>query len=138
MGTQDDREVDGAILIVEDDPDVQFMLRLAAELLLNERCALKSSVTGVFEEVKETNPPLILLDTSTPGNLQLVKQLKSYPDTRDVPIVGINSRGFTTCVEAIREGYDACFPAGEIDALVARAKEYLARRHRDGSRESPG
>ncbi len=119
--------VNDTILILEDDPDVQYMLSLAVELLVGAPSAHESDATGAFDRIKRTRPRLVLLDTALTGALPLLQRLKSDPKTRSIPIIGINSRGLMTCAEAIREGFDACFQAGEIDELAAKAKEYLGK-----------
>lgn len=128
--------VSDTIVIVEDDPDVQFMLSLAVELLLGTQSALESNATDAFDRIKNARPHLVLLDTALADALLLLKQLKSNPETRSIPVIGINSRGLLTCAEAIREGFDACFQAGEIDDLSAKAKEYLEQRPESGKSSS--
>jgi len=113
------------ILIVEDDPDVEFMLNLAVEWLLGAEATARQSVAGLFDEIQTTKPDLVLLDTSVPESISFLQKLKADQATHSIPVIGINSRGFMTCAEAIREGFDDCFDAGDIEKIVARAREIL-------------
>ncbi len=130
--------VNDTILIVEDDPDVQYMLGLAIELLVGVPRAHESNATRAFDRIKRTRPRLVLLDTALTGALPLLQRLKADPETRSIPVIGINSRGLMTCAEAIREGFDACFQAGEVDELAAKAKEYLGKHLEGGAPPSEG
>lgn len=121
-----DGDVDRVVLIVEDDADIQFMLRLAVELLLGTKYTFEQTAAGALAQARAEKPSLVFVDIALPGNLELLDQLKSDPDTQNVPVIGINSRGMMTCAEAVRAGYDACFPAGEVEALMGKAKEYLS------------
>lgn len=118
--------MDNVVLIVEDDADIQFMLRLAVELLLGTPYVFEQTAAGAMAQARATNPSLVFVDIALPGHLELLHQLKSDPETKGVPVIGINSRGMMTCAEAVRAGYDACFQAGEVDALMGKAKEYLS------------
>lgn len=113
------------ILIVEDDPDIDCMLSLAISWLVGAETITRHATTELKQAIEESRPTIVLLDTSLPNAVAEVKARKADPATQDVPIVGINSRGLMTCAEAVREGFDACCDAGEIDDVVATIRRFL-------------
>lgn len=80
------------ILVVEDD---RIDLRLMGEVLeINGHMVLaNTSAEAAAHTVQHKHPDVILLDLQLPGmdGLAFVRQLKSQPDTRDIPIVAITA-----------------------------------------------
>jgi two-component system, cell cycle response regulator len=80
------------ILVVEDD---RIDLRLMGEVLeINGHMVLaNTSAEAAAHTVQHKHPDVILLDLQLPGmdGLAFVRQLKSQPDTRNIPIVAITA-----------------------------------------------
>jgi CheY-like chemotaxis protein len=94
------------ILLVEDDPqDVRLTLReLQRENLKNRVIVARDGeealdflfCRGVFQERSPHNPPkLVLLDLKLPkrGGLEVLREIKSKPETRAIPVVVMTSSG---------------------------------------------
>lgn len=90
----DQPDTKGHILVVEDEEDLQEVLRynLARE-------GYDVTITGRGEEaaplVAKKNPNLILLDLMLPGidGLEVCRTLKSNPETRHIPVVMLTAKG---------------------------------------------
>ncbi|MDH3240268.1 MAG: phosphate regulon transcriptional regulator PhoB [Alphaproteobacteria bacterium] len=82
------------ILVVEDEPDLVTMLRYNLE---REDFMVDTAADG--EEglllVKERPPDLVLLDWMVPlvSGIEVCRQLRRNPETRDVPIIMLTARG---------------------------------------------
>lgn len=94
------------ILLVEDDPqDVRLTLReLQRENLRNRIIVARDGeealdflfCTGVYHERSIHNPPkLVLLNLKLPklGGLDVLREIKSRPETRAIPVVVMTSSG---------------------------------------------
>ena len=80
------------ILVVEDNG---IQRRLAGEVLsaAGHRVTSASAVPPALAAIKSGRPDIVLLDLRLPGvdGLELVRQLKADPATRDIPIVAVTS-----------------------------------------------
>jgi DNA-binding response OmpR family regulator len=76
------------ILIVEDDSDLQKILKLN---LIHEGFEIIQAFNGVecFEVIKQTRPDLILLDLMMPemDGFEVCKRLKSMNSTQNIPVI---------------------------------------------------
>jgi CheY-like chemotaxis protein len=94
------------ILLVEDDPqDVRLTLRELQRENLRSRIIVARDgeealdvlfCRGAFQERSPHNPPkLVLLDLKLPklGGLQVLREIKSKPETRAIPVVVMTSSG---------------------------------------------
>lgn len=81
------------ILIVEDEASIREMLRFA---LQRAEFRVMEAADGQTARIKiaESHPDLILLDWMMPGvsGLELARELKTNPVTRDVPIIMVTAR----------------------------------------------
>lgn len=78
------------VLVVDDEPDVRFILRLILE---REGYEVDAAINGAvaLECVKEAHPDLVITDLMMPvmdGN-ELVERLRSDPDTATIPIMSL-------------------------------------------------
>jgi len=85
---------DNKILVVEDDPEVQEMVRF----VLRESNFLVSTARDARDAwalVREHPPALILLDWMLPGisGIELTRQLKRSHISREIPIVMLTAKG---------------------------------------------
>lgn len=80
------------LLSVEDDPDLQ---RLLALMLADEDFEVHLAFTGPDGLAKAIAlmPDVILCDLMLPGygGQELIRRLKAYPETRDIPIVVVTA-----------------------------------------------
>nr|VFK25575.1 MAG: two component transcriptional regulator, winged helix family [Candidatus Kentron sp. MB]VFK34476.1 MAG: two component transcriptional regulator, winged helix family [Candidatus Kentron sp. MB]VFK76774.1 MAG: two component transcriptional regulator, winged helix family [Candidatus Kentron sp. MB] len=85
---------DSMILVVEDDPEVQEMVRF----VLYEADFLVSTVKDAHDAwafIRRHPPALILLDWMLPGisGIELARQLKRNHATREIPIIMLTAKG---------------------------------------------
>lgn len=82
------------VLLVEDEHDIQELLKFHLE---REHIAVETADTGEDAlQLLKTRPDisLILLDLMLPGidGLEVCRQLKAQPDTRDIPIIMLTAK----------------------------------------------
>ncbi len=107
----------GRILLVEDDPaDVELTTEALSELnIANELVVARDGEEalnyiykkGSFADRQNGNPAIILLDLKMPkiGGLDVLKQLKSDADKKNIPVVILtSSRESSDLNEAYRLG----------------------------------
>lgn len=81
------------LLLVEDDPEVQFVARLALK-----RDGFTVTVVGngaeVLASVQADRPDVILLDWMMPGmdGPEVCRRLKQDPDTSSIPVIFVTAR----------------------------------------------
>lgn len=83
-----------SILIVEDEPAIREMIAMGlGRAGFDVRHA--SSAEDARAAIRLSSPDLVLLDWMLPGQsgLELARQLKRTPETRDVPIIMLTARG---------------------------------------------
>jgi DNA-binding response OmpR family regulator len=87
------------IFIVDDEPDMIKMARMALEqdgyVILSETNPLKA-----VESIRKETPDLVLLDIRMPGldGFEVCKRLKADDRTRDIPIIVLSARARETDV----------------------------------------
>lgn len=84
----------GRLLIIEDDEDIIELLKYN---LAQERYKIHVASSGEagLNRVRQNRPDLILLDLMLPGldGLEVCKELKGNPRTKDVPIIMLTAKG---------------------------------------------
>ena len=104
------------ILIVDDDPNVRLLL---AETL--DRAGVDFLTAAGGEEalllVEDTEPDLLLLDVTMPGTdgWQVIREVRAYPSTRDLPIVVLSDNVSIPNVMSYGVQANVCKP---IDPIV--------------------
>jgi CheY-like chemotaxis protein len=88
------REGDGAIariLIVDDEPDVRFMMRLIFEGAGYQVVEARHGVAGL-KSVKAKHPDLVTTDVMMPtmDGLEFIEHLRSNPKTVAIPILVVS------------------------------------------------
>ena len=81
------------ILIVEDEPSIREMVRFALERA-GFRVAEAGDAQAARVRIAEAHPDLILMDWMLPGvsGVELARELKAAPLTRDIPIIMVTAR----------------------------------------------
>lgn len=82
------------ILIVDDEPPIREVIRFALEAA-NFQTLEAGHADEARNQILVENPDLILLDVMLPGRsgLELARQLKQNPKTRELPIIMLTARG---------------------------------------------
>jgi len=95
------------VVVIEDDEAINDILTI---MLTNQGYEVSSlNVGDYYSQRSELKPDLFLIDRNLPGvdGISICRQLKSQPDTNNIPVIVISaSPGFMT--PAIAAGADAC------------------------------
>ena len=80
-----------SILIVEDEPDIRFMMRQIFEGAGHRVTEARHGATGLTS-VKATPPDLVITDIMMPtmGGLEFIERLRSNPKTAAIPILVVS------------------------------------------------
>lgn len=88
------------IVVLEDDPDISFIIKV---ILNNEGYEVTSFSSGkTMVEDKDGLPDLYILDKQIPGmdGIEVCKYLKSKEDTQNIPVIMVSaSLGFKKRME---------------------------------------
>lgn len=81
------------ILVVEDEGSIREMLKFALERA-EFRVALAANAADARVRIADERPDLILMDWMMPGvsGIELSRELKGNPTTRDIPIIMVTAR----------------------------------------------
>jgi CheY-like chemotaxis protein len=79
------------ILIVDDEPDIRFIMRLIFEGAGHTVMEARHGGTGL-KSVKATRPDLVITDAMMPtmGGLEFIARLRSDPETAAIPILAVS------------------------------------------------
>ncbi|HVR86658.1 MAG TPA: response regulator [Planctomycetota bacterium] len=82
------------ILMVEDEPDIQAVARVALEAVGGFTVEMCSSGREALSRVKDCNPDLILMDVMMPGldGPSTLKQLRADPGTAAYPVIFMTAK----------------------------------------------
>jgi CheY-like chemotaxis protein len=82
------------ICYVEDDEDIQRIVRMSLERVGKMTVAVVSDPTQAFEVIAEFKPDLVMLDWMMPvmDGPTLFKQMKLRPETSGLPVVFITAK----------------------------------------------
>lgn len=125
------------LLVVDDDPG---LLLAVSETLRAEGYEVKTARRGAeaLTRIAESLPDLIISDIRMPGmdGYQLVKNLRSNPRTRLVPIVFLTAKDeISDRITGFRTGVDAYltkpFEPDELTAVVQAILNRVERTHSD-------
>jgi two-component system, OmpR family, alkaline phosphatase synthesis response regulator PhoP len=116
------------ILLAEDEPDIQFVVRIALEDA-GHQVVMADDGQAAVEEARVQMFDVVLLDVMMPrlDGLGACRALKADPLTRDIPIVFLTARSQQSEVQAglhlgalgyIVKPFDAFTLADEIAALL--------------------
>ena len=96
------------ILLVDDDPALRTLLRTTFEVADVDVVEARDAVTA-RREIARMFPSVIVLDVNMPGKsgLELCRELKDDPTTRDIPVVLLTGSDGGTSVAAKKAGADA-------------------------------
>jgi signal transduction histidine kinase/ActR/RegA family two-component response regulator len=98
------------VLIVEDEPENQALMRSVVEDLLGGKATVCDDGERAVHEALEQPPALVLLDLMLPrvSGWEVARRLRQSPRTRDVPVVAVSALARTQEREAaVHAGCDA-------------------------------
>jgi two-component system phosphate regulon response regulator PhoB len=119
------------ILVIEDEEDILALIHFN---LVKEGFRVECATTGEegFKKAKDVRPSLILLDLMLPGmnGLDVCKQLRQAPESKDCPIIMLTARGEEhDIVKGLELGADDYIPKPfSSQVLLARIRAVLRRR----------
>ncbi len=85
------------IVYVEDNPsNIAFMRELIEDLASIELLIAPTAEIGL-PMIREHHPAVVIMDINLPGmsGLDAVKQLGAWPDTADIPVIGLSAAALT-------------------------------------------
>lgn len=137
-GASREEQVRPRVLCVEDDPALAVMLRYNLEKLgyvVDEA----SDGQEALLRVAEVTPDIVLLDWMLPSlsGLEVCRQLRRRPETRDVPVIMLTARvEESDSIRGLNTGADDYITKPfSMEALAARMRALLRRvRPQQGSR----
>ena len=91
------------ILIVEDEPDIRFLMRLIFEGAGHTVVEARHGGTGL-KSVKATRPDLVITDVMMPtmDGLEFITRLRSDPETAAIPILAVSGNAeLATAADAV-------------------------------------
>jgi two-component system, OmpR family, response regulator len=82
------------VLLVEDEPDIQKIVRLSLTLLGDYEVSIAGTGAEALELAVQTRPDLILLDVMLPeaDGYQTCLELRQKPETRAIPVIFISAK----------------------------------------------
>jgi CheY-like chemotaxis protein len=80
------------ILIVEDEPDIRFMMRLILQSAGHHVTEAKDGAAGLML-IKSAPPDLVITDVMMPGmnGLDFIERLRSDPNSSAIPILVVSA-----------------------------------------------
>ena len=124
------------IVIIDDDSDYLFTMETFLKRNGFETLSTENAQEGL-DLIEKERPDLILLDVmmqSIYSGLEICKQLRSNPDLKDIPIIGISGMGNELGVRLDKWGDDEYFNVDEFyekpvdrEKLLERIKVRLAK-----------
>jgi len=107
------------VLIVDDEPDIRFMMRLILERAGHSVTEARHGATAL-NSVKAEHPDLVITDVMMPtmGGLEFIDRLRSDPETAAIPILAVS--GNSELAVAADAVLPKPFVAPELLAVAAR------------------
>jgi CheY-like chemotaxis protein len=92
------------VCYVEDDEDIQRIVRMSLERVGKMTVAVVSDPTQAIETIKEFRPDLVMLDWMMPvmDGPTLFRQMKLRPETSSLPVVFITARASAPDLEELK------------------------------------
>lgn len=83
-----------SILMIEDEPDIQMVARLALESVGGFNVEVCSSGQEALDKVLQINPDLILLDVMMPGmdGPTTLQKLQEIPELSNTPVIFMTAK----------------------------------------------
>ena len=84
----------GRVLIAEDDPDIQKVIRMSLKMRGVNEIVLAENGEECLARVREAKPDVILLDVMMPklDGYETCRRLKEDPETRAIPVIFLTAK----------------------------------------------
>jgi len=126
--------VRGRVLYVEDNPVNVDVMRHAFRRLSRVELSIARSAEAALAMIRENPPALVLMDIHLPGmsGLELLRALKSDPETAGIPAIAVSANALPRNIEACESaGFLAYFTKPfDVPALLSQVHEVLHARER--------
>ncbi|MDB5077198.1 MAG: two component transcriptional regulator, winged helix family [Chloroflexi bacterium] len=116
----------GLVLVVDDDPDIIEVVRVALE---DEGYQVLAAVNGAALPIaRERHPNVILLDIMMPGmdGIEVSRMLRADPRTADIPIIAMSAHDRLRSIGAkmaVNDGLPKPFMLNQLFEKVAHWME---------------
>ncbi len=121
----------GTVLVVDDDPVIQRLLRVNFEMEGYEVIVASDGLDGL-ERARADHPDIVVLDIMMPrmSGLDVAKALKADPDTASIPVLLLSAKAQEADLRAGDESGADGYLTKPFDPLqlLQRVEELLARR----------
>ncbi|MFY9558013.1 MAG: response regulator [Blastocatellia bacterium] len=99
------------ILVVEDIQDTLSFMKSMLELQGFDVVVAEDGQEGLKQACSES-PDLVITDISMPvlSGIDMIKQLRTTPEGKNLPILAITSYGIERAMQAIKVGADRALP----------------------------
>jgi DNA-binding response OmpR family regulator len=120
------------ILVVDDDPVIQQLLRVSFEMEGYEVITASDGVAGL-ERARAERPDLLILDVMMPrmNGIEVARALKSDPGTASIPILMLSAKAQAADVSAggasgvddyVTKPFDPEVLLGRAEGLIERSR----------------
>ena len=117
------------IQAVEDDPDIQIILRMVLTKLGHAEVTIVGEGRQVVPVAKSYAPGLILLDVMLPdmSGFEIIKELKADPACKDIPIIFLTARSMPAEIEEMKNLGALGYLAKPFDpmSLIEQINDFL-------------
>jgi CheY-like chemotaxis protein len=112
------------ILVVDDEPDMRFLLRRIFESVGHEVSEAGNGAAALIT-IRRSRPDLIVTDMMMPvmDGVELIRRLRGDPTMRNIPIVAVSGHGHLAAQADV-----VVSKPFRSDALLAAVKALLARK----------
>jgi CheY-like chemotaxis protein len=111
------------ILVVDDEPDLRFLLRRIFEAAGHE-VSEAGNGADALKSVRRTRPDLVVTDMMMPvmDGVELIRRLRGDPTMRDIPIVAVSGHDHLagTADAVVSKPFHAHALLVAVNALLAR------------------
>ena len=123
------------VLVVDDEPGIRDMLRLALETADFE-CLEAGDITDAYQKIIHDTPDIVLLDWMLPGGtgIELLRRLKKEAATQQVPVIMLTAKAHEdNVIQGLEVGADDYMikPFAPKE-LIARMRALLRRTIHEG------
>jgi len=124
------------VLVIEDEPDIQFLIKMALETTGNHDVNTADNGLRGIELAQQWQPDVILLDVMMPllDGFETIKRLKADPSTAAIPVIFLTAKAQTKEVQQglelgaigyLTKPFYAMTLNEEMESLLARARSSL-------------